>query len=111
MLRQLVQLGAPADVIESMRQQLESDADRHQVLVWPENWHAVQVFRLMATQWVWVAGMGSAMRTGLRLEALPAVLPAAQPLVQRRWRRPYHVLLQQVQQMEDAALGEWNKQR
>jgi len=108
-LLQLEKLGAPADVIESTRQQLEADAARHQVLVWPENWHAVQVFRMMATQWVWVAGMGSAMRTGLRLEALPTVLPAVRPLVHRRWRQPYHVLLQQLQQLEDAALGEWSK--
>lgn len=110
MLDQLRALGAPADVLQAYAARADAEAKQATVPIWPENWHAVQVFGAMATQWHWLVGMGGAQRVGLRLEALPAVLPAVKRQVIRRWRQPHHVLLRQLQNMEDAALDAWAQQ-
>lgn len=111
MLQQLQQLGAPPEVIAATAQRLQAEADGITFAVWPDNWHAVLTFVAMATQWHWVGTMASAQRTGLRLEALPAVLPAMRRTVPRRWRQPYHILLQQLQHLEDTALAAWRLQQ
>ncbi len=105
-LVQLRQWGAAPEVLRAAEEQLQAQAQAAQVRVWPEHWHAVQVLLAMATQWVWVpCGMAGARPVGLRLEALPVVLPAVRARVQRQHRQPYAVLLQQLQQLEDAALA------
>lgn len=73
--------------------------------VWPENWHAVQLFVALATQWHWAsAGLAGSRRTGLRYSAIRPVLPMVQQAVQQRWRQPYPTLMRQLQHMEDEAL-------
>lgn len=74
--------------------------------MWPENWHAVQLFSALATQWHWRPTVGGARRCGLRYEAVAAVLPAVRHAVPRRWRQPYPQLLTQLQHMEDQVLAE-----
>ena len=112
MLEQLRQFGAPPEVLRATEQRLHAEAQDATIPVWPENWHAVLLFVAMATQWHWVAPWRCPpARTGLRLEALPAVLPAVQRGVPRRLRKPYAVLLGQLQTMEDAALSEFAKMR
>ena len=110
MLAQLQRFGAPPDVLAAF--QAQHDAQQPQtVAVWPEHWHAVSVFIAMATQWHWAAGgFAPARRTGLRLEALPAVLPAVRADLPSRCRQPYPRLLRQLQQLEDQALTEWRLQ-
>ena len=113
MLAQLRQLGAPADVIQATQQRLAAEAEHWHVDIWPDNWHAVQLFVALATQWHWVAGMAAVQRTGLRYEALQ--VPAVQALVDAQvappLRQPPAVLMRQLQVLEDTALAEWARQR
>lgn len=108
-LDQLRQLGAPADVLLATEQRLATEAAQATIAVWPDNWHALMLFLAMATQWHWVGGMGTPQRTGLRMEALPALVPAVRRSVPRRWRQPYHRLLRQLQHCEDTALATWRE--
>jgi hypothetical protein len=106
-LDQLRQFGAPPAVLAAAKAQVERSAAQAVVLVWPEHWHAVLLFRAMATQWHWApCGLAGAQRVGLRMEALPAVRPAVAATVPPHCRQPYHVLVHQLQQLEDAALAE-----
>lgn len=76
------------------------------VAVWPENWHAAQLFVAMSTQWrVTEMGNGQLRYWGLRYEALPPVLDelAGLPHVQ-----PHHVLMRQVRYLEQRALHHVN---
>lgn len=112
MLDQLRKFEAPPEVLAAAEARLQAEAQAVTIPVWPENWHAVRTFVAMATQWHWVVPWRCPpARTGLRLEALPAVLPAVQPSVPRRLRKPYAELVAQLQAMEDAALAEFAKQR
>lgn len=107
MLDQLRQFGAPAEVLRAAEQRLKAEADAVTLPVWPENWHAVNLFLALATQWHWVAPWRlPAQRTGLRLDAVPTVLPMVRRAVPARHRQPYAVLLRQLQAMEDAVLEE-----
>lgn len=106
MLEQLRLFGAPPPVLRAAQEQLQAAADAATVKVWPENWHAVQAFLAMGTQWHWApAGMAGSRPVGLRLEALPVVLPAVRARVPAAHRQPYAQLLAQLQQLEDAALA------
>lgn len=112
MLEQLRRLGAPPEVLRATQERLAAEAASATVPVWPENWHAVIVFIGMATQWNWVAPWrGQPQRTGLRLEALPVVRAATLRNVPRRLRVGEAELLDQLQQMEDAALDEMRHQQ
>lgn len=106
MLAQLRRFGAPAEVLLAAERQLAADALGDTINIWPENWHAVRVFLALATQWSWAGtGLGSR-RTGLRYEAIAAVLPAARKAVPRKHRQAYPTLLGQLQMLEDTALAE-----
>lgn len=110
MLDQLRQFGAPPAVLAAAQANVERSAAQAVVLVWPEHWHAVLLFIAMATQWHWVpVGLGGARRVGLRLEALPTVRPAVAATVPPHCRKPYPVLLGQLQQLEDTALAEMRR--
>lgn len=110
-LVQLRQWGAAPEVVQAAEEQLHAEAEAAQVRVWPEHWHAVQVLLAMRTQWCWApAGMAGSRPVGLRLEALPVVLPAVRARVPQQHRQPYPVLLQQLQLLEDAALDALAKQ-
>lgn len=110
-IAQLQQLGAPPEVLRATAQRMQQQAEVAHIAVWPENWHAVLAWVAMATQWHWLPVAPEPVRTGLRLEALPAVLPAVRAQVPPDLRRPYAELLGQLQAMEDAALTEWRLQR
>ena len=106
MLAQLRRFGAPPEVLLAAEQQLAADALGDTISVWPENWHAVRVFLALATQWHWAATGHGSRRTGLRYEAIAAVLPAVRLAVHRKHRQAYPVLLGQLQTLEDSALAE-----
>lgn len=105
MLDQLRLWNAAPEVLRAMSERLQAEAQAVLVDVWPENWHAVCAFVGMATQWQWVTPWGAApQRVGLRMEALPAVLPMVRGQVPRRWRQPHSRLLTQLQHLEQDAL-------
>lgn len=113
LLAQLRQMDAPADVIQATQQRLAAEAEGWHVDIWPDNWHAVQTFVAMATQWHWLAGMQGAQRIGLRYSALqvPELQAMVQLQVQPALRQPPGVLMRQLQVLEDTALAEWARQR
>lgn len=80
--------------------------------MWPEHWHAVQVFLGMATQWRAVGGFGIAW-TGLRYEAVERVERAVRDQVPRalrlRGRRGWPVLFDQLRVLEAKALVARNR--
>jgi hypothetical protein len=77
------------------------------VQVWPEHWHATQVFLGMSTQWNAVGTMRGARVIGLRYEALATVERAARRQVPRELRmhrrRDWPVLLDQLRVIEAKA--------
>jgi len=81
--------------------------------VWPEHWHAVQVFLGMATQWQAVATGFGFVWTGLRLEAVPAVERGVRHLVPRELRlhrpRQWPVLFDQLRCLEAKAIEARNR--
>lgn len=103
----LREMGASPATIEQARIKLGLDEPSQGIPVLPENWHAVQAFSAMATQWHWrPTKAGGAAREGLRLEALPTVLAG---LRQGLHRRPLADLLPRLQVMERAALLVFNR--
>lgn len=110
MLRSLQQWGAPADVIASTRDWLHQQAKAATVPVWPEHWHAVQLFLRLRTQWHWVSVGHEARRTGLRYEsATPALLQAVADSIAPSQVQPPAVLWAHLQTLESAALEAWAK--
>lgn len=88
---------APPDETERLLGLQPGDlADHQEVLVWPENWPAVALFRALQTQWA-VGPTGQL--TGLRYEAIPVVCQALR-IRPRRQRR----LFAELQVMERAVL-------
>jgi len=90
------------------RAQLQAEAR-----VWPEHWHAVQVFLGMATQWQAVGGGFGFVWTGLRYEALPVVERAVRHQVPRELRlhrrSQWPVLVDQVRCLEAKAIVARNR--
>lgn len=112
MVDQLRQLGAPADVIAATQQRSAAEAQNSMVDVWPDNWHAFSLFLALATQWHWLVGLAGARRAGLRYEAItPVVLAMVRAKVPRSLHQPTPALMQQLQQLEDAALDALAQQR
>lgn len=70
--------------------------------VWPENWEAVRMFIVLATQW----SVGMNGPTGLRYESLPMVLRMRQVP-----RAEWSGLFDQVRVMEAEALKYFAEQR
>lgn len=72
MARDAERMGAPPEVVASLRQPAEPD----DCWIWPENWVAVQVFRRLRTQWLReYDGMnGRELYYGLRYEAVEPTL-------------------------------------
>lgn len=95
-------MGCAPEVIQEAQAAME-DAPRS-FGVWPCNWHALQLFVLMADQWrMHMAPMGGVVYQGLDLSALPVPMAAARRRVEAEHRQPVDVLLQQLQAMVAAA--------
>ncbi len=72
--------------------------------VWPEGWHALQVFLAMETQWNVAATFEHGLRlVGLRYEALPVVLASLRPLIPPECLQPLAIVRPQIKRMELAA--------
>ena len=106
-LEDLQRFGAPQQALDEMQACIEQGARDASADVLEENWHAVNVFFAMGTQWRVAAGMGAAMHyEGLDYAALPLVLaehratPHRQPLVR---------LMPQLRVMEHAAREQLNR--
>jgi hypothetical protein len=76
--------------------------------VLPENWHAVNVFLDMATQWRTHLGMRGLYYQGLDYGVLPVVLAGHKATP---GRQPYPLVLQQLRVLETAALDHLNTRR
>lgn len=94
--------GTPEQIAE-WRALLGEQAAAEQVSVWPEHWHAWQVFRAMSTQWRAVAGHRTVW-LGLDYAPLPTVARAVRPTVPRAHRQRWSVVLDQLQVIELAAI-------
>lgn len=68
------------------RAALHADAAAQQLDVWPEHWHAVQIFLAMETQWRVAAGMAGLVWLGLDYSAIDAAERIARPHVPRALR-------------------------
>ena len=112
MLEQLRAFGAPPEVLAAAAERQQAELDAWAVPVWPECWHAAQLFLATATQWVLVPRAdGRMVRTGLRYEAItPTVADAVRQLIPRRLRQPAGHLLHQLRVMELAVLDEQARQ-
>lgn len=92
--------GAPPETIAAYRAQLFSEAEQRSIDIFPENWHAWNVFRAMGSQWRVVAGFGGKSYEGLDYASLPI------PLAEHRHvqpRQPLHLLMPQIRTLERAA--------
>lgn len=83
-VQQLVDLGAPPDVIQEARGKSEAPPVRREFGVWQENWIAVMLFRNLGTQWNVVAGMGGAFYTGLKYEVVEGQMRRLR-IPQKKW--------------------------
>ncbi|MBP6772716.1 MAG: DUF1799 domain-containing protein [Gemmatimonadaceae bacterium] len=81
-------------------------ADRGGLAVWPENWRAVEVFVLLASQWRVVVSAASTHWQGLRYEAVESVMRLA--CVPRKERAD---VFRQLRVMEIAARDVLNAKR
>lgn len=95
--------GAPPAVLEAARAKMKP-APEQVFEVWPENWESFDFFLTLESQWVIVAGMGTALKSGLdycRVESTLNILGIP------RKKRPK--LFRDMQTMEKAALSVWLK--
>lgn len=99
-IRAAQQLGAPPLVLDALRKRLQAQREAAVFGVWPEHWHAVEVFRAMRTQWQAVVGMEGLHYLGLNYTPLETVLKAVRPRIPRDLRRPLHELLPLLQVIE-----------
>lgn len=98
-------MNASAEVIEAMRQRLQPD-EEVEPQVWPQHWHAVNVFAGMATQWRVVAGMAGLLYLGLDYAALQPVLQEHEAIAHAQ---PMRQLMPQLRTLESAAREELNR--
>jgi hypothetical protein len=97
-------MGAPPDVLESLRQRLAQQAKQTDFAVWPEHWHALVLFRALATQWrMHPAGYPC----GLVYTSIPIVQPRIHSHVDAAHRQDADTLFDQLQILEMAALESW----
>lgn len=106
--------GATQQQIDEWRTILRSRAKEQGVDVWPEHWHAVQLFLAMGTQWrIAVGPMGQVLRLGLDYAALDACDRIARPHVPRDLRRHRRgqraELIDQLRTLEAQAIQAWNE--
>lgn len=92
-------------VLEELRATLEKANANAELAIWPEAWHALQLFLGMQTQWrLLVNQFTGAMRwEGLRYGSLPLVMAATRPRVPAECRQPLHELMRQLQLLEITA--------
>ncbi len=64
-VQQLVNLGAPPDVIDAARGKAEAAPATRDFGVWEENWDSVRLFRNLGTQWIVAVGMAGARYLGI----------------------------------------------
>jgi len=98
-------MGASAEVLEQFAARLRQAAEQACVQVWPQHWHAVNVFAGMSTQWRVVAGMAGLLYLGLDYAALPAVREEHEGI---EHAQPMRVLMPQLRYMERTALDVLN---
>jgi Phage related hypothetical protein (DUF1799) len=97
-------------VLAHLRGQIDALERRQQpaadVQVWPENWHAAQLFVAMHSQWrVSVEPSGRWHYWGLRYEALGPVLAE---LAHVQHAQPHPILMRQLRYLEQRALKHLN---
>lgn len=99
--------GASDAVVAEWRRVLHAQARNDQEPeVWPEHWHAAQLFAAVGSQWRCTpSARGGVLWVGLDYAALsPLLLRAVRPTVPRRLRRRWPELFAQLQALEAAAI-------
>jgi hypothetical protein len=87
--------------LEAARARIDAQRAADTPRIWPQHWHAVQVFMAMDTQW----RTGPDGRPGgLDYAALDPVLREHRQRLPRRLRRPIGQLMPQLRALERAAL-------
>jgi len=105
-LKALRAFGVSPEALAEASAAVHAERKRSTVAVWPEHWHALCVFKGMATQWrVHVCPSGAVLHQGLDYAALPLVLACCRGMEQRQ---PLPRLMAQLQVMERAALARLN---
>ncbi len=99
MLEQAQAFGASAAQLEALRGSIERRNRPQAAGVWPEHWHALEVFLAMATQWRTHLGARGLFYEGLDYAALPPVL-AEHRRLPRRLRQPMDRLMPQLRTLE-----------
>lgn len=89
----------------ALKASIEAAAQHGTCAVWPQHWHALQVFQGMGTQWRVVAGLAGLMYMGLDYGGLRIVLAENRRVPHRQ---PFERLMPQLRQMELSARAELN---
>ncbi len=95
-------------MLAALQKRLQAERESAVFGVWPEHWHAVEVFRAMRTQWRLVLGMKGERYLGLDYTALDLVMRAVLPRIPRHLRKPLHELLPLLQVIEVVATAARN---
>lgn len=69
-VQQLVDLGAPPEVIAAARAKVDAVPVTRDFGVWEENWTSVRLFRNLGTQWIVVAGMCGVRYMGINYDVV-----------------------------------------
>lgn len=94
---------ASAEQVAEMRRRMGVPEVPH---VWPQHWHAAQVFAGMSTQWRTELGRGGLVYLGLDYGALAPVLAEHEATAHVQ---PMRVLMPQLRTMEGAAMEALNR--
>lgn len=105
-LEDLQRFGAPQQALDAMQASIEQGARDAVADVLEENWHAVNVFFAMGTQWRVAAHAGAVHYEGLDYAALPLVLAEHRAT---QHRQPLVRLMPQLRVMEHAAKQHMNR--
>lgn len=74
--------------------------------MWPEHWHAVQVFRAMGTQWRAVAGFSRVLWLGLDYGPVRLVDRTVRATLAPEHVQPWPVVFGQLRELEAVAIAE-----
>ncbi|MFO1217649.1 MAG: DUF1799 domain-containing protein [Burkholderiaceae bacterium] len=97
-------MGASPERVAAWRKALMARAHFVHAEVWPEHWHAWQVFCAMSTQWRAVAGRARTVWLGLDYTPMRTVERCLRPAIAPHLRRDWPALLEQLQVLEVAAI-------
>jgi len=88
------------EVLEQAREHIARTNKTATLPIWPDAWHALQLFLALHTQWHLVASMMGVRWQGLNYAAIPYGMLAARAEVPVDLRRPLAEIMPQLQVLE-----------